>query len=196
MIPMNKKTLGLPGLTLALLLTMAGSAAAHDFAIILKSGSIRLADDNQRLDGTTREFDDNSKRTLALAWEIRNSHRVGLGMEYITFEHEFTPANDGYTKSRIYLFSARKYFKPTKAVLPFAGIGLGWGFAKYDDGVGKVDRDWNPTLQISAGVEFQVAEEFGIYLEAKGLASNTDGERENEFDFTSSGLMAGVSLIF
>ena len=80
-------------------------------------------------------------------------------------------------------------------VHPFGGIGLGWGYSKFSH-VADVDRDWNYTLQISAGLEIQFAEEFGVYLEAKGLASGSDGERANEFDFSGSGLMAGVSFIF
>ena len=190
------KLLLFAGLFLLVTLMATGNATAADFVVILKSGTVQLADETQRLDGETRTFDETSAKTLAVAWEIRNARNVGLGMEYITFEHDFTsPSSDGYTKSQLYLFSARKYFNASKMVHPFGGIGLGWGYTKFNR-VGDIDRDWNYVLQISAGVEIRFAEEFGIFIEGKGLASGTDGERENEFDFSGPSLMAGVSFIF
>ena len=177
-------------------LMLVTTASAGDFVLMLKSGCMRLSDETQFHDGATRTFSDKSDRTLGIGWEVRSENNVGLGMEVFTFEHEFTPSATGYTKSDIYLFSVRKYFKPTKVFHPFAGIGLGYGFAKYDDGVGNVDRDWNMALQVTGGFELQFADDFGFFVEAKGLASGTDGERANEFDFSSAGLMAGISFIF
>jgi len=172
------------------------NCAAADFAIMVKSGAAFLSDDDQRLDGEVRNFDDSSQRTLGLAWEIRNSRNVGLGMEYLTFEHEFTPLDsEGYTRTQLYLFSARQYFAMDSMVHPFVGIGLGWGYTKFHR-IGDTDHDWNGALQLAAGLEFRFAREFGIFVEGKGLASGTDGERDNEFDFTGSGLLAGVSFIF
>jgi opacity protein-like surface antigen len=190
-------------LALSFIVFTPGKAAAADFVLILKSGAVMLSDDTQRLDNETRTFDDASNRTLAVAWEIRNSRDVGLGMEYMTFEHDFnSPSADyGYTRTQMYLFSARKYFAAKTMIHPFVGIGLGWGYTQFNrindiDQEWDTDREWNTALQISTGVEFQFAEEFGIYIEAKGLASGSDSERENEFDFSGSGLMAGVSFIF
>lgn len=183
-------------LAIAALILIPTSAVAADFVFILKSGAAFLSDDDQRLDGETRDFDDSSNKTLGLAWEIRNSRNVGLGMEYLTFEHDFiSPSSEGYTKTQLYLFSARKYFAMDSMVHPFVGIGLGWGYSKFYR-VNDIDRDWNPALQLSTGLEIQFAEEFGIYIEARGLASGTDGERDNEFDFSGPGLMAGASFIF
>lgn len=190
------KLLLLFGFFLLLVLLSVGNANAADFALILKSGTVQLADDTQKLDDEVRTFDESSAKTLALGWEVRNARNVGLGMEYITFEHDFTSlSSNGYTKTQLYLFSARKYFSVGKIVRPFGGIGLGWGYTKFGRD-GDVDRDLNYVLQIAAGVELQLAEEFGIFIEGKGLASGTDGERENEFDFSGPSLMAGVSVIF
>ncbi len=190
------KLLLLPGLFLLSALMFVGNAKAADFVMTLKSGTVQLADDTQKLDNEIRTFDQSSVKTLAVGWEIRNARDVGLGMEYITFEHDFSsPSSDGYTKTQLYLFSARKYFSMGEIVRPFGGIGLGWGYSKFSRD-GDVDRDLNYVLQIAAGVEFQLAEEFGIFIEGKGLASGTDGDRENEFDFSGPSLMAGVSVIF
>lgn len=175
---------------------LSGIAQAADFAMIVKSGTLKLWDDDQRLDQADRHFDDDSRRTLAVAWEIRNAREVALGMEYMTFKHEFSPPGDGHTKTQLWLFNAKKYFSPNRVVHPFAGIGLGWGHARYDDGVGNVDRDVNVALQATAGVEFRIGDNFGFYTEVKGVASGTDGEDENEFDFSGTGLLAGISMIF
>ena len=189
--------LSAPLLALALLfsLLIPATAAAGDFVLMIKSGAMQLSDETQDLDGGIRTFSDKSDRTLSLAWEIRNAKNVGLGMEYITYEHDFTPLANSYTRTQVYLFSARKYFTPSKVFHPFAGIGLGYGFSRYNNGI-DVDEDWNLALQLTGGFELQFSDDFGIFLEAKGLASGTDGERANDFDFSSTGLMAGVSFIF
>ena len=173
-----------------------GSARAGDFAIIVKSGTVKLWNDGQRLDLVERNFDNNSKHTLALAWEIRTSRDLALGMEYFTFRHGFTPPTTGYTKTQVVQFTVKKYFSPNRILHPYAGIGLGWGHAKYDDGVGNIDRDVNLAIQVDTGVEFRIGDNFGIYTEVKGLASGTDGEEENEFDFSGICYLAGISMIF
>ena len=183
-------------LTLSLIIFTPSNVAAGNFVMMLKSGVARVADDTQDLDGEIRTFDEDSKKTLAVAWEVRNSRNVGFGMEYITFEHDFTaPINSGYTKTQLYMFSARKYFAADSMIHPFGGIGLGWGYTKFNRGV-DIDRDWNPVLQIVGGLEIQFAKELGIFIEVKSLMSGTDGERENEFDFSGPSLMTGVSFIF
>lgn len=174
----------------------ATAARAADFAMIVKSGTVQLWDDDQHLDRVDRHFDDNSRRTLALAWEVRNAKEVGLGMEYMTFQHDFAPSVNGHTKTQVWMFNAKKYFSPNRVLHPFVGIGLGWGHAKYNDGQGNVDRDVNVALQATTGVEFRIGENFGFYTEVKGLASNTDGAEDNEFDFSGTGFMAGISMIF
>lgn len=169
---------------------------AADFAMIVKSGTVQLWDDEQRLDLVERNLDNNSRRTLAVAWEVRNAKEVALGMEYLTFRHDFSPPVNGRTKTQVWLFNAKKYFSPNRVIHPFVGIGLGWGHARYDDGQGNIDRDVNVALQATTGVEFRIGENFGFYTEVKGLASGTDGEDENEFDFSGTGFLAGISLIF
>jgi len=197
MIAEYKKLMFFSGLILIFGLLITNTAAAGDFVLMIKSGRMELADETQTIDVLPRTFSDKSDRTFGLGWEIRNINNVGLGMEYVTYEHEFTPATiDGYAKTQLLMFSARKYFAPSKMFLPFLGIGLGYGLTKYDDGIGDADHDLNYALQVTGGFELQFAEDFGIFLEAKGVASGTDGERDNEFDFSSTGLMAGISFIF
>lgn len=189
-----------PLLALAVVLIESGLtitvARAADFAMIVKSGTVQLWDDDQRLDLVDRNFDNNSRRTLALAWEVRNAKEVALGMEYMTFRHDFSPPVHGRSKTQMWLFNAKKYFSPNQVLHPFVGFGVGWGHAKYDDGQGNIDRDVNVALQATTGVEFRIGKNFGIYTEVKGLASGTDGEEENEFDFSGTGFMAGISMIF
>jgi hypothetical protein len=174
----------------------AGQAAAADFAMIMKSGTVKLWDEDQRLDLADRRFDGHSQRTLALAWEIRNAKEVAMGMEYLTYRHDLSDTVSGGAKTQVVLFNIKKYFSPNLVLHPYAGFGLGWGHARFDDGQGNIDRDFNLALQASGGVEFRIGNNFGIYTELKGLASGTDGEDENEFDFSGTGLMAGISLIF
>ncbi len=173
-----------------------GAAQAADFAVIVKSGTVQLWDEDQRLDMVERHFDNHSQRTLAVAWEIRNAKELALGMEYFTFRHGFSPPSTGHTKTQVVQFTVKKYFSPNHILHPYGGIGLGWGHAKYDDGQGNIDRDVNFAMQASAGIEFRIGDNFGLYTEVKGLASGTDGEDENEFDFSGTGFLAGISMIF
>lgn len=196
---MGKNCLNLKVLMAGLLLgagVTANSARAADFAVIVKSGTVQLWDQEQRLDGGERNFDSNSRRTLAVAWEVRNAKEVAMGMEYMTYIHDFNPSSNGYAKSQLWMFTAKKYFSPSQVLHPFAGIGLGWGQAKYDDGQGNVDRDINIALQATAGMEFRLGKNFGFYTEVKGLASGADSEEDKEFDFSGTGFMAGISMIF
>jgi len=172
------------------------NALAADFAMIVKSGTVQLWDDEQHLDLADRHFDSNSHRTLAVAWEVRNAKEVALGMEYLTYRHDFSPPVNGHTKTQVWMFNAKKYFSPNRVLHPYAGIGLGWGHAKYDDGRGNVDRNVNVALQATAGVEFRIGKNFGIYTELKGLASGADSAEGKEFDFSGTGFLAGISLIF
>lgn len=180
----------------AVIFTTAGRVYAVDFALIMKSGTVKLWDDDQSLDLVDRRFDSHSQRTLSLGWEIRNAKEVAMGMEYITYHHDLLSSATGGAKTQVVLFNIKKYFSPNLVLHPYAGFGMGVGHAKFDDGQGYVDRELNLALQASGGVEFRIGNNFGIYTEVKGLASGTDGEDENEFDFSGTGLMAGISMIF
>jgi len=179
-----------------LLSLSSGLARAGDFAVILKSGTVQLWDNDQSHDTVKRSFDSNSQRTLAVAWEIRTAKDIALGMEYFTFRHGFTPSATGRTITQVVGFTVKKYFSPNRFLHPYAGFGLGLGHAKYDDGDGNVDRDINLAIQASTGIEFRIGDNFGIYTEVKGLASGTEGEEDNEFDFSGTCYLAGISMIF
>lgn len=73
----------------------AGGARAADFAMIVKSGTVKLWDDEQRLDLQERRFDNHSRRTLAVAWEIRNAREVASGTDGEE-ENEFDFSGTGF----------------------------------------------------------------------------------------------------
>lgn len=171
-------------------------AAAADFAFMMKSGNARLWDDKQTLDSVERHFDHSSSKNFGLAWEIRNAQDVGLGMEYLTYQHDYTPPTTGTSKSQYFMFSAKKYYGAGSIFYPYVGAGAGLVHAKINDGQGNIDRDTNLALMATAGLELRFAESFGFFAEFKGLASGTDGEDDNEFDASATGFMAGVSFIF
>jgi len=182
----------------AVLVAISLNSVAYgaDFVLSMKSGTVFLWDRDQRIDGVERKFDEHSRKSFGLAWEIRNAKGVGMGMEYLYFRNKFTPSSDGRTRSQILTFNVKKYFSPGGPVHPYAGGGFGWGHAKYDDGVGNVDRDLNLVFQGMLGIEFRFADAFGFFTEARALASGADGEEENEFDFSGTGVTAGINFIF
>ena len=176
------------------LLLLASASAQADGALIIKTGNVKLWDETQNLGGADRTFDSNSWRTFALAWEHRNRRGMGLGVEYVTYRHDYTPPSTGQTKTQVLMFSAKKYFNPSALVHPFFGIGIGLGHTSVTGGA-NVGPDLNLELQAAAGVELRF-DNVGIYMEAKGLYNDSDGPTGNRYDPSATAVFGGMSFIF
>jgi hypothetical protein len=177
------------------LLTLASAPALAGGAMIMKTGRVQLWDDSQNLDGQTRTFDSDSGRTFALAWEHRNRRGMGLGVEYITYRHDYTPSSvsNGQAKTQILLFSARKYFNASEVVHPFFGVGMGLGHTSITGS--SIDPDVNFEVQANTGVEMRF-DTIGFYIELKGLYNDTSGPSGNRYDPSGTAVFGGMSFIF
>ena len=181
---------------LAILFALVSAQAQAGGAMIMKTGKVQLWDNSQYLDGTQRVFDDNSWRTFSLAWEHRGRHGMGMGVEYITYRHTYTPsaAGDGQAKTQIVLFSARKYFDASGIVHPFVGLGMGLGHTSVTGGA-SVGPDVNLEVQADTGIEFRF-DNVGFYMELKGLYNDSSGPSGNNYDPSATGVFGGMSFIF
>ncbi len=177
------------------LLALASAPALAGGALIMKTGNVQLWDESQRLDNTDLVFDSDSGRTFALAWEHRNRRGIGMGMEYITYRHDYTPStvSDGRAKTQILLFSARKYFDASEIVHPFFGMGIGLGHTSITGS--NIDPDVNIEIQANTGVELRF-DSIGFYVELKGLYNDSDGPSGNRYDPSGTALFGGMSFIF
>ena len=178
------------------LLALASTPALAGSALIMKIGKAQLWDNTQFLDGAQRTFDDSSWRTFALAWEHRARHGMGLGVEYITYRHSYTPASsgDGQAKTQIILFSARKYFDASSILHPFVGVGMGLGHTSVTGGA-SIGPDVNFEVQANTGIELRF-DNVGFYVELKGLYNDSSGPSGNRYDPSATGVFGGMSFIF
>lgn len=178
------------------MLTLASAPALAGGALIMKTGKVQLWDESQSLDGQTRTFDSDSGRTFALAWEHRNRRGMGMGVEYITYRHDYTPSSTtfGQAKTQILLFSARKYFNASEIVHPFFGVGMGLGHTSVTGGA-DLNPDINFEVQANTGVELRF-DNIGFYVELKGLYNDSDGPSGNRYDPSGTAVFGGMSFIF
>jgi hypothetical protein len=178
------------------MLSLVSVPALAGGAMIMKTGKVRLWDDSQYLDGLQRDFDTSSWRTFSLAWEHRGRHGMGMGIEYITYRHGYTPAvsGDGQAKTQILLFSARKYFDASSIVHPFVGLGMGLGHTSVTGGA-SIGPDVNFEVQADTGIEFRF-DNVGFYMELKGLYNDSSGPSGNNYDPSATGVFGGMSFIF
>jgi hypothetical protein len=182
---------------LTAVLLQASASALADGALMIKTGNVELWDATQNLDAVDRTFDNNSWRTFAIAWEHRNRRGMGMGMEYITYRHDYTPGTGigaGQAKTQILMFSAKKYFNPSSVVHPFIGIGIGLGHTSVTGGA-DLSPDLNIEMQLAGGLELRF-DNIGIYMEAKGLYNDNDGPAHNRYDPSATGVFGGISFIF
>ena len=173
------------------------TAGAAETAIIYKGGSATLWDHTQSVNGKNHDFDDWSDKTFAMNIEWRSRKQsLGLGMEYLHYEHDFSsPQINGYTITQALLFSARQYYASIPVFHPFVGAGIGVRHAKNDDRIGNVDRRVHLAYQAMGGFELRLGKAVGIFTEIKGLYSYSS-ENDDDFDPSSVSLLSGISFIF
>ena len=182
--------IGLCGLT-----APATVLAQAEDAFIFKGGVLRQTHDEQVIDNANRSLANTSDNTFAIAWEKRLDRDRAMGVEVVRFNTDWQGpgAAKGVIKSRVVMFTAKRYLPQPGNLYPFVGVGIGGAHAtvsglNFDPAIGLA-------LQVGGGVEWR-GELVGLYGEVKGLyadAGNTSGD-----DINNSGIGAfvGVSLRF
>lgn len=174
------------------LLASGNVSNAADFALIFKGGHADLVHERQVLNSMERTFDRTSEDALGVAWEIRKKEKgTALGMEYIRYRHLYTPPDTGEAKARVLMFSAKEYLGKT-FLRPFIGLGVGVGHTSVTGGA-NVDPDLALALQVAGGLELRF-QHLGLYAEIKGV--HFDGDSHGQYDPSSRGVFAGISMSF
>ena len=190
-------------LVAVLLLTVCAPAPAREtkFAFIAKGGTLFLRNDDQELiDGQRRQFDRASEETLAFAFEVRHGfnarHRMGIGVESIRYEHDYTPAIAGarssVAESRA-LMATGKYYYGTW-LRPFVGIGIGGGETEVPRANGTIVDD-NIVYQLGGGAELSFGT-VGLIGEIKFLRNYSFDRSSQDYDASGTGAFVGMSLSF
>lgn len=176
--------IGLYGLT--------APARAED-AFIFKTGAMRHTHTDQDIDNARRALDSTSDEAYAIAWEKRMERDRALGVELVRFNTAWRgpAAAQGTIKSRIVMFTAKRYLPQPGNWYPFVGVGIGGAHASISG------LDFDPAiglaLQVGGGIEWR-SELLGLYGEVKGLYAKPGNTFGDDIDNSGIGAFVGVSL--
>jgi opacity protein-like surface antigen len=198
-IPMRPGSSRLSALLGLLLISAWPALASAAGAFTLKGGVMNLWDDTQVVDGTLRSFDETSYRTFGIAWEHRRAHGASFGVEYLNYRNEFTPPSTpdpGLARTQVLQFVTRKYFDASALVHPFMGVGIGTSqtTVSFDTPTSFTKYDWNLALQVNAGVELRLDNNFALAMEVKSLYHDVSSSRE--YNPSATGVYLGMGFLF
>jgi len=166
------------------------------FVLMLKTGTLTLAEDTQQILGIDRAFDD----TVSGLYSIEALYQlpaIAIGGEVIGYSTEFTSAgaSDKHDVDVMNVFvNARKYFRSGRRIQPFIGAGLGAATADIS-GPTIAGDTFGLAYQLTAGVEFRVAR-VGLQAEVKHIGAETEDENNEKIDVSGTGAFLGVGLHF
>lgn len=176
------------------LVSLTAPARAED-AFIFKGGVMRSTHDEQSIDNADRGLASTSDNTYAVAWEKRLSRDHAMGVELVRFNTDWQGpgAAKGEIKSRIVMFTVKRYLPQPGNLYPFVGVGIGGAHATVSG------LDFDPAiglaLQVGGGIEWR-GELLGLYGEVKGLYANPGNAFGDDINNSGVGAFAGVSLRF
>lgn len=181
--------------------------AASGVTLIFKLGQFTLASESQTILGSSRSF---SATNVAYGaegeWRFQNG--FALGVEFMGHGQEYTTtgaSGSGEMAVTSLLFNAKKYFRPSKVVQPYLGVGLGsmvTDFSPGDSGgtAGITGSAVGFAFQGMAGVAF-LWRHLGIYTELKYVNAKTEGTdaitgNKETVDTSGIGLFGGLNVQF
>lgn len=180
--------------------------AASGVTLIFKLGRFTLASESQTILGNSRSF---SATNVAYGaegeWRFQNG--FALGIEFMGHGQEYTTTGfpgSGEMAVTSLLFNAKKYFRPSKVVQPYIGVGLGstvTDFSPGDSGAaGITGSAVGFAFQGMAGVAFRWRH-LGIYSEIKYVSAETEGTdaitgNKETVDASGIGLFGGFNVQF
>lgn len=166
-------------------------------AILLKGGSLSLADKSQVILGVAREFDASATAIgLEGEWFLRPT--TSLGVELMRYSNDYTtPTNaslSGKADTTAVLFNVKVYFLPEASVQPFLGAGIGTAAVSYSGAI--TGSTAGLALQAVAGVQWRSESNFVLRAEYKHLRAQTEDDSQQEVDVSASGVMVSAGFYF
>jgi len=175
----------------------------NTFALTIKTGDLRLADDSQTISGSDRVFDKSAGSIFAIEGEgrlQRESENLSLGGAVIRYRNLFRRASavgggfEDTMYTQAFLVKSKYYLRPGKALQPYLGGGIGTVWVHDFSG---------PIHGFADGLAYQGvlgmllrADRFGMrveYMVLRARASDNNGER---IDASSRGVFVGLSFFF
>jgi opacity protein-like surface antigen len=166
----------------------------REFALIVKAGTFKLAEDSQVVAGLASTYDTSAKSVFGIEGEWRSTGGGwALGGEVFSYKNDLVANGvSGQQKVIAVMVNGKYYFEATKRIYPFVGAGIGVAKADYS---GAFTGDaTGPAFQVLAGVEFRFST-VGLYLEYKDLSAKT-GDSGSRVKLDGAGFLAGVVFSF
>lgn len=181
--------------------------ATSGVTLIFKLGQFTLASESQTILGGLRSF---SATNVAYGaegeWRFQNG--FALGVELFGHGQEYSTAGatgSGEMTVTSFLFNAKKYFRPTKVVQPYLGVGIGSTVTDFSPGdssgtAGITGSAVGLAFQGMAGVAFRWRH-VGIYSELKYVSAETEGTdaltgTKETVEASGIGMFGGVNVQF
>ena len=161
-------------------------------ALILRTGSFKMATTNQTVAGLPSVYDTKSKPVAGLELELRHREGLALGAEFFYYKNNLT--QNGATAGQAVLatmVNAKYYIHAADSFRPYVGAGVGFASAAYSGNL--TGTSGGTALQGLAGAEFRFSD-VGLRLEYKYLAS-TVGKTE-KIKVGGGGVLVGLSITF
>lgn len=178
---------------IALLSLSATGYAASKGSIILKTGSFSLSTSNQTI-LTPLSFDTSSSGVFAIEYEARLKKNTSWGVEFITYNNDYTGGSGGSSNARQLTGNFRQYFDAGKNVKPFIGAGISAASATMSGQV--VGSVGGIGFQAMGGVKFPFSKKAFAIVEYKIISSAPDDAAGVSVDTSGNGLFAGIGFKF
>ena len=165
--------------------------------LMLKLGSMTLAEDTQTLYTVDRSFDDSVSGLYAIEAYYEFNSGFAVGGELLSYSTEFTTTgmNDTHNVDvYVLVANAKQYFRPYTSLQPYIGAGV--GIATTDvSGPTVTGNTSGVAYQLLAGIEYR-SRSIGGFGEIKYLGADTESNDNQSIDVSGTALLAGIAFHF
>jgi opacity protein-like surface antigen len=173
----------------------------NTFALTIKTGDLRLANDFQTISGSDRVFDKSAGSIFAIEGEgrlQREAENLSLGGEIMRYSNRFRRTSSAGFEDTMYahafLAKSKYYFRPGKALQPYLGGGIGTAWVHDFSG---------PISGFADGLAYQGvlgmllrSDRFGMRVEYMALRARVADNNGERIDASSRGVFVGLSFFF
>ncbi len=165
-----------------------------EFALIVKAGTFKMANENQVVAGLPSTFDTTSSSVFGVEAEWRGKGGIAVGAEVLHYNNDLVSSGtipNAQQEVIAILANGKYYFRLANSFYPFVGAGVGLANASYSDGL--TGAASGLAFQAFAGMEFRF-NQIGVNVQYKYLDATTGNNEEVKVG--GSGIFAGVSIAF
>ena len=177
------------------------NAEENQFTILAKPvATYTMSDNIQDTFGIPMIFDEDASFALGADFIFYDVAGVKLGGEAFIFENDFSLfGSQGTTLTLMTMFNARKYFLDGM-FKPYIGAGAGVGSVSFNS-LPLSGSAAGLNAQFLLGFDAKFSEVFGVFIEYKNVfyadySGETASGATADFDFSGSGITAGLSIRF